>query len=44
MQRVLGPAYQDVLRRWRQAGPRILLADINTRVDDIPSLHELLTG
>ena len=42
MQCLLGPACRDVLRSWQQAGPRILLADIDSRVEDIPALRELL--
>lgn len=42
MQRLLGSACWSILRPWQAAGPRILLADINTCVGNLPALRELL--
>ncbi len=42
MKQRLGIKLAESLILWKRANPKILIADINTRVDDIPSFQELL--
>lgn len=42
VKRELNPKFQRFIESWKCTSPRFLIADINTRVDEIPSLQEIL--
>ncbi len=42
MKQELTPKFQWFLESWKRTSPRFLIADINTRVGEIPSFQEIL--
>ncbi len=42
MKQELTPKFQRFLESWKRTSPRFLIADINTRVGEIPSIQEIL--